>query len=440
MPLFRYTVEDKSGKTLNGVMQAFDEADLARRLTSMGYALRAVAPAGSVSTAAAPVAPSAGHPPLASPAVPVSSGTPVSAVDVQNIPPSLEPSISMRTLSSYLRQMATLIRSGMAPYDATTFILPRIRNRRLRRALQDMAAQVRSGGSLSPAMAAYPAVFPTKIVGLIYCGELGGFLDNALDEAATAVEEETKARLFTRLGYGVCRFFVVVAAYTYPAVRSDIWMKHLLNMTQGDKDAGLRYIQHFFLSGLLRISLPVIVAFFALTYIWPHVKRISSLRTFLDGVLIRTPLWGALTRSRSLARFGKSLAQLYAAGVSPGQAWVAASYSCPNTVLANKLHRVGRDLNRGQTFAETMAGSRVFDYDMQGLIIAGEQSGDLPGVLQKLSDFNQGRAKAQHYAGRWVSIGCMINIFVVLGGALTIVFFWGYGKILRDLLDQAFGG
>ncbi|MDO8588304.1 MAG: type II secretion system F family protein [Armatimonadota bacterium] len=419
MPLFRYTVADKSGKTLNGVMQAVDEADLGRRLASMGFALQAAVAAGGA----------AAQPAASQPSV-------RTAVQVDRIPPSLEPRIPMRTLAAYLRQMAALIRSGLGPYQATNAILTRTPNRRLRRALQDMEDQVRGGGALSPVMAAYPGIFPTKVVGLVYCGELGGFLDKALDEAATHIEDETKARLWPRIAVGFLRICVVWSLITLPAVRADVWMDKLLNMSGG----GTRYLLHYYLNGLLRVSLPLILIFLALTYIWPHVKRIPSVRSAFDLVILKAPIWGALHKSRALARFGRSLAELYSAAVPPAPAWNAASYSCPNSILANKLRSVGQTLIGGGTLSEALAGSRVFDRDTEALIMTGEQAGDIPGVLQKVAEYNEGFAVAQHRKGRWISISAGINAFLIMGGILTIIFFAGYAKVLKTLLDQALGG
>jgi type II secretory pathway component PulF len=202
----------------------------------------------------------------------------------------------------------------------------------------------------------------------------------------------------------------------------------------------LAYLRDFYLRGLWRVALPLTVAFLAATYIWPHIKRIVSVRSALDMIILKAPVWGSLHKSRALARFGKSLAQLYSAGISPGPAWIAASYSCPNSIVANGLHKLGRNLDSGATFAATMASSGVFDHDTEGLILAGEQAGDLPGVLQKVEDFNEGLAAAQHRKGRWISMSLGINALIIMTGILAIMFAAGYAKVVSGVGDWVNGG
>jgi len=160
----------------------------------------------------------------------------------------------------------------------------------------------------------------------------------------------------------------------------------------------------------------------------------------LDFVILKSPLWGKLHMSRALSRFGKSLAQLYAAGLPPGPAWNAASSACPNSVVANKLRAVGSALNSGGTLSSALENSRVFDAESVGLLISGEQAGDIPGTLRKLAEYNDAFASARHRAGRWISISMAINAFLILSGVLFLTFWWGYGKILMKLIEDSLGG
>jgi type IV pilus assembly protein PilC len=429
MPLFRYTVEDKSGKTLNGVMQAADEADLANRLTFMGYSLRAASPAGPAPAASATAAPSVMR----------------SASVGEGIPPSLEPRVSLRTLATYLRQMAALIRSGLAPYQATHEILGRTSNSRLRRALQSMESQVQSGGSLSPVMTAYPDVFPTKIVGLIYCGELGGFLDTALDEAATSVETEAKQRLFPKMIAGFMRLNVIGLILSIPFLRLDLILVRLAKTAKpGDQVAdsirnAMNALKAVFLSQA-PIVITLTVLFIAATYAWPHVKRIPSARAWMDAFVLKMPIWGPLQMSRSLARFGESLGQLYSAGISPGPAWIAASSTCQNSVVANKIRFAGAALASGGTFSTAVQQAGVFDENVRALLISGERAGDIPGMLRKVTQFQEELAAAQHTKGRWLSTSFVTSALLAMGGLTMILMVRGYVGGVFKAVDALMGG
>jgi len=430
MPLFRYTVVDKTGNTLNGVMSAGDESEVAQRLTAMGYALRAVVGAG-----AGPVTP------------PAAAGTQTSRpqTPADYVPPSLEPMIPMRTLASYLRQMASLIRSGLAPYQATSEILSRTRNRRLRSALENMLAQVQSGGHLAPVMTEYPRIFPTKVVGLIYCGELGGFLDTALDEAATHVEQEIVARFWPRLVAGFMRLNILAGLLIWPVTRLDVVLPRLAQLAKPTDTLSdslhnaTKALSEAFTekSGVVALT---VVAFLVATYAWPHVKRIPSVRCFLDALIIKLPLWGALHMSRSLFRFGKSLGHLYSAGVAPGPAWAAASSTCPNSVVANRLRSVGAALNTGGTFSAAVEAAGVFDMDTQAILVSGERSGDIPGALHKIAEYEDTLASMQHKKGRWLSTSLATSFYLALIGLFLILIARAYAVAIFKVPEAILGG
>jgi type IV pilus assembly protein PilC len=268
---------------------------LGRRLVSMGYTVVSV-----INTASAVVS--------------VRSTAAQPVVQVDGVPPSLEPRIPIRLLATYLRQMASLIRSGLTPYQATAEIKSRTHNRRLRHALEDMEAQVQAGGHLAPVLTAHPDVFPTKVVGLIYCGELGGYMDRALDEAATDIEQEASARLLPRLVYGFVRLNVVLTILMIPVSKLGAWMTQMMNPNAGNS---LGLLGKIYMQAFWHTVLPMLAIYVVACYSWPHIKRVPAVRAWLDSVIVKTPIWGNLHASRALGRFGKSLAQLYSAGIAP---------------------------------------------------------------------------------------------------------------------------
>ncbi|MDO8684440.1 MAG: type II secretion system F family protein [Armatimonadota bacterium] len=428
MPMFRYSVVDKSGRTLNGVMSAKDEAELATSLMSKGYSLQSVVKLGPAPAVAAT------SPTVQRPSAPV-----------DGVPPSLEPRIPMRTLAVYLRQMAALIRSGLAPYQATTEILSRTRNRRLRLALMSMEEQVRAGGSLTPAMTAYPDVFPTKVVGLIYCGELGGFLDNALDEAATNMEEEASGRLWPRLTMGFLRLNVLFGILMFPMVRLDIILPEIARRAKPDDSLSDSLhnasgaLSDVFMHGFSYTFSAFMIMLIA-TYAWPHIKRIPVVRRRLDLFIINLPIWGPLHKSRSLSAFGKSLARLYSAGISPGPAWAAASSVCPNSVIANQLRFAGANLESGGTVSMAVESAGVFDLETVGLLASGERAGDIPGMLQKMSQYQDSFASAQRTKGRGISTSAFITTCLILVGLFLILIVKGYVDAIFKIPDIIVGG
>jgi type IV pilus assembly protein PilC len=294
-------------------------------------------------------------------------------------------------------------------------------------------------------MTAHPEIFPTKVVGLIYCGELGGYLDTALDEAATSIETEVKARYVPRLFAGFVRLNLIGLILGLPLARLDVIFPRLAKLAKpGDSiptdiHNAMQAMTEVFLAGAL-VVISVTLLFIGATYAWPHIKRIPSVRAWMDRFVLKMPIWGPLQMSRSLSQFGKSLGKLYSAGIAPGPAWIAASSTCANSVVANQIRSAGATLNSGGTFSAAVANAGVFDENVQALLISGERSGDIPGMLQKVTQFQDELALAQHTKGRWLSTSLVTSCLLAMGGLILILITRAYFQGVFKGVDTLMGG
>jgi len=222
MPMFHYEATDRRGKTVIGSMDAKDEGAVRMRLAQGGYTPTLIETSGRPAKRAA-AAPSGGAFGGASGSAydgmssgPSAAGSPGPAQDPYRAmggaaPPSLSGlhvdagrsygnpttgrsrpgvSASSRDLAQFYRQMATAVRSGVPLTQVLPSIKGRVRDRVMRRALEDIEAAVARGRPISEAMALHPRAFSLGHIGLVQAGEGGGFLDKAFDELATQAEAD----------------------------------------------------------------------------------------------------------------------------------------------------------------------------------------------------------------------------------------------------------
>jgi len=425
MSLFRYEAVDRTGKVVLGAMNAADEQQVAQRLAAMGYALKAVHPAGDAQRAAA------------RPAVPTRQvGFPVSVESV--VPPG--------SLARFYRQLATLVRAGMAVGQALDELTRTARHRKLRRVCQEMLQRVRSGEKLSGAMAGYPRVFPVHATGLIWGGELGGYLDIALDEAATEIEQEARDRRYASIGWFVAKISLFLVILSVPAFD----LKGLLIRGLGEaaklagnpnpqpgagdfipagitQDQILRGMAAGYWSAFKEVCVPLFIAWIVVALIWHRLKRVPSVRSLLDACLLWVPVWGRLHRERAIERFLKSLYQLYKSGVAPAQAWSAASTSVRNSEIARRLRSLDRELRRpGGTLVQAFAQSGVFPEEDLGMIASGERAGSVPEMLERLSSYHADAASSAKTKGRMLSFEALVLPIIIATGYLLIRMVQGY--------------
>ncbi|MEN6520474.1 MAG: type II secretion system F family protein [Armatimonadota bacterium] len=421
MAVFRYEAVDKSGKLVRGAMNAANEQAVAQRLSAMGYALKSIVPSAAYtqSTRAAAV-----RQPKAQSEVPV----------------SIESCVRLRHLARFYRQLATLVRAGMPLIQSLNELQRATKHWKLRRICGEMAGKVQMGTSLSSAMAAYPRVFPAHTVGIIWAGELGGYLDVALEEAATELEQEAKDRLWGSVGWWIAKanilflillipvwnveqFFVDVATIsTKQSVGNELAS---VNIQQASKIVFQTYKK-----GFLHLSVPTFIGWVIFAYTWGYLKRVPSIRRVLDSGLLLVPLWGPLHRARARERFLKTLFRLYNASVAPAQAWAAASVTVRNSDIARKLRRMSDYFRQpNTTLYDTLVSSNVFSPEDSNLVKTAETAGSVPEMLERMADYHMDVVSGSKIKGRLTAMTLLNLPIIILTGWLIIKFVVAFYKI-----------
>ena len=424
MGLFRYEAVDNTGKVVHGVMDAASEQHVTQKLGAMGYTARAVYTAGgqpaSASTTAMPAA-------AAQPSTPRAAGGMAKVTLPNGVPVSIKSKVSANSLAVFFRQLATLVRAGQPLYQASTQI--RVSNRKITAALPVMQERIQSGQKLSSAMAEFPGLFPVHTIASVWCGELAGKLDIALDEIATDFEQEAKDTLWARVGWGLTKIFIIMFVFMVPFLD----FNRMLGEVSGQ---GLPAVERYFTHGLLA-ALPYALGLLVWWEIWGHIKRVPMVRYALDTMLLKVPIWGKVHRFAAMARFFQVMDSLTSAGIYPSTAWDAASLTPRNSAIAGRLRLV-----RGSAAPDTgMVGllerSRVFEPDDLGTAAAGERSGALPEVMSNLNKSYSARSASQRVVGRSTAV----ILAMVFQGVLTILAFYmivsTYGQYLMMLINAA---
>ncbi|MEN6371234.1 MAG: type II secretion system F family protein [Armatimonadota bacterium] len=393
-------------------MNAADEQAVAQRLSTMGYALKAIVPASAYSK---PARAAAVRQPKAQPEVPV----------------SIEPSVRLRQLSGFYRQLATLVRAGMPLIQSLDELQNATKNRKLRKICGEMAAKVQVGASLSSSMAAYPRIFPSHTVGIIWSGELGGYLDVALDEAATEIETEVKDRLWGSVGWWVAKLNIFSLILLLPMWNMEKFLSEITMRTAGQSSGSeigmvspsqaVRSVAEVYNEGFIHISIPAFIIWIILAYGWGRLKKVPSVRRALDSALLLVPLWGPLHLAKARERFFKTLFKLYNASVAPAQAWAAASVTVRNSEIAQRLRRVADSFRQpNSSFYNTLASSNVFTTEEVNLVKTAETAGNVPEMLERIANYHTEAINGFKVRGRLIATSMLILPIIIVTGWMII--------------------
>jgi type IV pilus assembly protein PilC len=426
MGLFRYEAVDKTGKVLRGAMNARDENAVVQALAARGYAARGIQPSSGAAR------------PQAIPQAAPSAATATARTAATGVPVSVNSIVSSHALAVFFRQLATMVRAGMPLTQGLTEATAVVRNAQLARALPEMQAAVNAGRSLSGAMALYPRIFPVYAISIVWCGELAGKLEIALDELATELEQEAADTRFGRVGWGITKISVVGLVLILPFFNMSALLQPFISESGGGELSPMAFIKDALarmLPGFLAIALPVSILLVVSWIVWGHIKRVPGVRRALDTMLLRSPAWGKLHRYRSVARFLHFLDMLHAAGVSPATAWDAASLTSRNNEIAEKL-RSSREYAGTATVSEVARLSGVLEAEDVALIAGAEKAGDVPATLARLANTYVSQAEAQKATSRTWSISLLTSSQIAVGGALVIYMALTYAPVIDKLTGQ----
>ncbi len=431
MGLYRYEATDKTGNLLRGVLQARDEQQLAVMLNNRGLTLRTAYPpnSGSRQSASRPGTlaghqPSGGRPVAASAAA-SGSAPGIASVTVDGLPVSVKSCVSPRQLAAFFRQFATLMRAGIPAFQAMRDMVLTTQNGNLKHAAEQMSGVLQQGGKLSSAMAQFPAVFPVHTIASIWCGEMVGRIDIALDEVAVEYEQEIKEFFLGKLGWFLAKSQLLTLVSAIPLLDTKRLLQPVLQeawaaqrMTP-DIGAVLKSLAIAYIKNVLPITLLLVGGFLVFWLVLGLIKRVPAVKRTTDRIVAGVAVWGPLHRYRGLARFLAIMERLTAAGIPAKQAWEAASLTPRNSEVAQRL-RDAATVSAGESTVEMMKESLVFELEDVGTVDAGVRSGSLPEMLGNLAQMYQSRSDAQTGKGRFTSIVVLVNWIIISSGLLAI--------------------
>lgn len=397
MPLYYYTAKDQRGNQSTGSVEAETDSRAVSHLREQGlWVTDLKVGGGSVRPAAGPrVRPE------------------------DSLGQRLKSPVSAKDLSLFYRQLYTLLNSGVALFQALEMLgqTNQTPNGHLQRATQYLSQHVLGGGTLSEAMARYPRIFDRMQVRMVEAGEAGGVLVDIFRRLSEYLEREHHIRsevarktLYPKLVLGLLVFVLPIN----------------MPLTVAGYLRGLGSL----LTVILGIGIPG----------WLVLRMFLTSRggreTF-DQVKLFFPVVGKLIRKMAVARFARSFASLYGAGVPIASALAMSGEASGNYVLEQQSLRMVPALERGVSIAQTLEASRFFPGMFTGMVATGESTGNLDTMLDKAADFYE--EEAAHATQQLVvMLGVALLIIVAIFVAIKVVGF--YAGMFNNAFNAAGGG
>ncbi|MEO8528707.1 MAG: type II secretion system F family protein, partial [Pseudolysinimonas sp.] len=335
------------------------------------------------------------------------------------------------------RQLATMIAAGLSLLKALTILSEQTENKRLARTLGIVRSQVESGASLSEALAKHGKVFPPLFIHLIRAGEVGGFLEQSLESAATTFEKDVKltSTIKSAMTYPVVVLMMAIVAVIGMIVFIVPVFKKMFADLGGSLPLPTQILVTMSENAIWGVPLlfALVVGFMVW---WRKYKRTDKVRSIVDPLKLKLPVFGQLFQKVAISRVTRNLATMTKSGVPILQALAIVADTSNNWVLEKALHEVQDSVRSGRSIAAPLGEHPVFPSMVVQMIAVGEDSGSLEQMLSKIADFYDDEVQSTTEALTSLIEPLMIAVIGVLIGGIIISLYLPMFSIYGQISNQ----
>jgi len=333
--------------------------------------------------------------------------------------------ITDKDLSLFTRQLATMMKAGVPLLQSFDIVGKGHANPSMSKLIMDLRADIETGTSLNNAFRKYPLYFDPLFCNLVGAGEQAGILEDLLHRLAVYKEKTLalKAKIKSALTYPIAILaiaFIVTAVimiWVVPAFKdvfssfgADLPTPTLVVMAMSDFVVKWWYIIFGSLFG-------------AIYFFFQSWRRSLKMQQAMDRLLLRLPIFGEVIRKATIARWTRTLATMFAAGVPLVEALDSVGGAAGNAVYLDATRKIQTEVSTGTSLTVAMQNANVFPNMVTQMVAIGEESGALDNMLGKVADFYE--EEVDEAVGALSSLMepmIMVILGVLIGGLVVAMY------------------
>jgi type IV pilus assembly protein PilC len=423
MPKFKYEAMDTRGKETKGVLEVGSQAEAITRLKEMGFLPTKVVEADKPKDAKAAKKTDAKG----------------KGKGKMNLNMSFGSSVKPKVLTTFTRQLATLVEAGLPLLRGLRVLSKQERNPTLKRILGELALSIEGGSTFSESLAQHPKVFNRLFVNMVKAGEIGGVLEVVLKRLAEFMEkaEKIKGKVIAAMFYpsavmtvavGILALLMIVVVPKFKQIFADLlgdtgmpgFTEFVLKISDTLKDSTIIFPEW---AAPIPVPGPVIWTIVAIIIVFKILMRTKRGQFVWDKVKLKLPVIGSVISKVAIARFTRTLGTLVQSGVPILQALTIVKETAGNLVVANAVAAVYESVKEGETITAPLEKSAVFPPMVISMVDVGEQTGALPEMLLKIADNYDEEVDNAVTAMTSLLEPVMIVFLAVIVGSIVIALF-----------------
>jgi type IV pilus assembly protein PilC len=330
-----------------------------------------------------------------------------------------------KDIAVFTRQLATMLQSGIPVAQAFDIVGKGHENPSMQELIMSIKQDVESGTSLTQALTKHPLYFDALYCNLVAAGEQAGILDNILLKLATYKEkiEAIKGKIKSAMFYPTA---VLVVAFLITAVLLYFVIPQFESLFKGfgaDLPAMTQMVVNMsrvFQDWWWAIIGIIVGSVMTISHTY---KRSAKMQHLLDRVILKAPVIGVIIKKATIARFSRTLATMFAAGVPLVEALDSVAGASGNRLYYEGTMAIKNDVSTGMQLQAAMNATGLFPNMVVQMVAIGEESGELDKMLGKVADFYEGEVDdAVAALSSLLEPIIMVFLGVIIGGMVVAMY------------------
>jgi type IV pilus assembly protein PilC len=333
--------------------------------------------------------------------------------------------VTAEDIALFARQLATMLNAGIPMVQSFEIIGVGNDKPAVQKLVLAIKSDIETGNSLHQSLAKHPLYFDDLFVNLVEAGEHAGALETVLEKIATYKEktEALKKKIKKALFYPAAVLAVAVIVtvilllFVIPQFESlfkgfgadlPAFTQFVVNLSRWMQSSGW----------MLLIAVAVVISAFAYFY-----KRSRPLRQFIDKLSLQIPVIGPILKKSAIARYARTLATMFGAGVPLVEAMKSVAGATGNIIYQDAVLRMRDEIATGMRMQRAMENTGLFPNMVVQMIAVGEESGSLDEMASKVADFYEADVDAAVDAlSSLLEPMIMVILGVLVGGMVVAMY------------------
>lgn len=358
--LFSYKAKLKNGEVVSGTIEAADRFVASRELRAHGQT------------------------PLS-----ITQGDKITNIDLMVYFNKFFGKVSLSEQILFTKNLSGMLKAGLSLYRALSVLQKQTKNKNMNRILEELSAEINSGGTLSTGLAKFPRIFSKLFISMTKAGEESGNLASALTEVGMNLEKSntlTKKIKGALVYPGVIMSAMVIIgilmfAFVVPTLASTF---KELGVKLPVTTQAIIWIGEFFSNNLAVVFIGLIAAVFLIL----NLVKASFMARYIDFLILKLPVISNITKELNTARTARTLSALLLSGVSISRAIEITQDVVQNLYYKKVLSEAIQGIEKGVPLSQSFVDNpKLYPTMMAEMVQVGEETGKLSDMLLQVALF-----------------------------------------------------